>query len=109
MRKIISKVLKLALICFMILGIMNKKIVSSGAQTATNSNTFPREDSTIYNGKISYDGNIVGDFTVNGHQAFCMAHPIATPGTGVKLTSQIYNNSNVQKVLYYGWGGPELL
>ncbi len=107
MRKIISKVLKLALICFMILGIMNKKIVSSGAQTATNSNTFPREDSTIYNGKISYDGNIVGDFTVNGHQAFCMAHPIATPGTGVKLTSQIYNNSNVQKVLYYGWGGPE--
>ncbi|MFQ6875256.1 MAG: SpaA isopeptide-forming pilin-related protein, partial [Coprobacillus cateniformis] len=70
-------------------------------------NDFPKDDSVKYNGKISYAGNIVGDFTVNGIQAFCMAHPKPTPPTGTKLTSEIYRDVNVQKVLYYGWNGPE--
>ena len=70
-------------------------------------NDFPKDDSVKYNGKISYGGNIVGDFTVHGKQAFCMAHPLATPGTGVKLTSEIYKDTNIKKVLYYGWQGVE--
>ena len=35
-----------------------------------------------------------------------MAHPKPTPGSGTSLTTNIYNNDNVRKVLYYGWEGP---
>ena len=60
-----------------------------------------------YNGKITYGSNIVGDFTINGKQAFCMEHPKSTPPTGTKITVSIYDNADIRKVLYYGWGGPE--
>ncbi|WP_270601886.1 prealbumin-like fold domain-containing protein, partial [Coprobacillus cateniformis] len=77
------------------------------AANVSNVDDFPKDGSVVYNGKISYGGNIVGDFTVYGKQAFCMAHPLATPGTGVKLTSEIYKDTNIKKVLYYGWQGVE--
>ena len=68
---------------------------------------YPKKQVIKYNGKITYGNNIVGDFTVDGEQAFCMEHPKLTPSTGTSITSQRYSNENVQKVLYYGWGGPE--
>ncbi|MFR1296275.1 MAG: hypothetical protein ACLSBH_13060 [Coprobacillus cateniformis] len=34
---------------------------------------------------------------MDGKQAFCMEHPTATPGTGTKLTSNIYYNNDVRK------------
>lgn len=107
MKKVFNKAFKIILICLMAFGTIEANIVKSKAVKASNTGNYPKEDSVVYNGKINYDGNIVGDFTINGMQAFCMAHPVTTPGSGVKLTSEIYNNSNVQKVLYYGWGGPE--
>ena len=60
-----------------------------------------------YHGKMTYGGVTVGKFSVNGKVAFCMEHKKSTPPTGTKLTTSIYENKNVQKVLYYGWKGQE--
>lgn len=54
-----------------------------------------------YNGKATYNGNTVGDFTVNGEQAFCMEHVKSTPGTGTAVTSNVYEDENIAKCLYY--------
>lgn len=107
MKKVFNKVLKVILICLMVLGTININIASSYAETTTNTDKFPMDNTVTYKGKITYGSNTVGDFMVNGKQAFCMAHPITTPGNGIKLTSQIYHDSNVQKALYYGWDGME--
>ncbi|MEC0709750.1 hypothetical protein P8881_19690 [Bacillus haynesii] len=59
-----------------------------------------------YKGIVSYGGNIVGDFRVNGEQAFCFQHSKPTPPTGASYEKEIpYNNARVQRALYYGWGG----
>lgn len=63
-------------------------------------------DTVVYNGKITYGSTTVGDFTVNGGQAFCIEHEKPTPPTGTGFTEQIYNNADIKKVLYYGWNGP---
>lgn len=59
----------------------------------------------VYNGKAIYGPNIVGDFSVNGEQAFCMEHAKATPPTNTEITSSIYGNEDIAKCLYYrmGW------
>lgn len=58
------------------------------------------------NGTASYGGSTVGKFTVDGKIAFCMEHSKQTPPTGTSATEEVYQNAKVQKVLYYGWGGP---
>lgn len=50
---------------------------------------------------------LVGDFSVNGRQAFCLQHSKKTPTNGTGLTTNIYYDENVRKALYYGWGGAE--
>lgn len=45
------------------------------------------------------------DFTINGKRAFCMQHPIPSAVHGQVLTPSIYENEDIQKVLYYGYGG----
>lgn len=45
------------------------------------------------------------DFTINGKRAFCMQHPIPSAVDGQVLTPSIYENADIQKVLYYGYGG----
>ena len=61
-----------------------------------------------YLGQISYGGSIVGDFRVNGEQAFCIEHEKPTPATGADYVSpNPYDNEKVRRALYYGWGGPE--
>ncbi|WP_251523135.1 thioester domain-containing protein [Robertmurraya korlensis] len=60
-----------------------------------------------YKGQVSYGGSIVGDFRVNGVQAFCIEHHKATPGTGTPYTGPSpYNNEQIARTLYYGWNGP---
>ena len=59
-----------------------------------------------YNGKISYGAATVGSFTVNGRQAFCLEHEKGSPPSGTTFYDEIYNNSDILKVLYYGWEGP---
>lgn len=106
-QKFISRLGKIGISFLMILTTLNLGRISNAfAANAENANNFPKKDVVTYNGKITWSGNIVGDFTINGRQAFCMAHPKPTPGSGTSLTTNIYNNDNVRKVLYYGWEGP---
>ncbi|WP_157456849.1 SpaA isopeptide-forming pilin-related protein [Carnobacterium maltaromaticum] len=60
-----------------------------------------------YNGQVSYGGTTVGDFSVNGKQSFCLQHPKPTPATGTQGDMSPYDNLNVQRILYYGWEGPQ--
>ena len=60
-----------------------------------------------YNGSVSYSYSTVGDFTIDGRQAFCAEHSKSSPPTGTPFNSlKPYDNDKVQKALYYGWGGP---
>lgn len=107
-QKYITDLGKVCLTILMILTTLNLGGISNTfAANAENVNSYPKQDTVTYNGKITWGGNTVGDFTINGRQAFCMAHPKPTPGSGTKLTSNIYDNTNIRKVLYYGWEGPE--
>lgn len=60
-----------------------------------------------YHGKIKYGYSTVGDFTVNGVQAFCIDHVKPTPPTGTEVNKEILENESMAKCLYYGWGGAE--
>lgn len=59
-----------------------------------------------YHGKVVYGPTTVGNFSVNGKQAFCIEHVKPTPPTGTNFSEQIYEDANIRKVLYYGWNGP---
>ena len=60
-----------------------------------------------YRGQISYGGTTVGDFAVNNKTAFCLQHPLPTPGTGTPNNGlEPYRNDNIKRILYYGWEGP---
>jgi hypothetical protein len=62
----------------------------------------------VYRGQVSYGGSIVGVFTVDGEQAFCLEHSKASAPTGTPYEDKInYDNKNIQRALYYGWGGPK--
>ena len=59
-----------------------------------------------YKGQLTYSYYTVGDFTVNGKQAFCMEHPKGTPATNQPNNGlEPYNNDSIAAVLYWGWGG----
>lgn len=104
MKKLLKKSSQVLLAMIMMISMILSNIVAVSA--STNINSYPQNDKNVYNGKVTYGGSTVGDFSINGKQAFCMAHPLSTPPTGTSLTSEIYHNSDVQKVLYYGWNGP---
>ncbi|MBH0167156.1 hypothetical protein IHV12_19715 [Fictibacillus sp. 7GRE50] len=60
----------------------------------------------VYHGSITYGLSTVGDFTVNGQQAFCIEHSKATPPTGTPNNGgNIYDNKKIAAALYWGWGG----
>lgn len=66
----------------------------------------PGASSTVqYHGSVSYGGSKVGHFSIDGKIAFCMFHSKKTPPTGTGVTASIYDNINIAKCLYYGWGG----
>lgn len=61
-----------------------------------------------YRGQISYGGSVVGDFRVNGEQAFCIEHVKPTPATGASYKDSVpYNNNKIAAALFNGWDGPE--
>ncbi|MEK5132974.1 MucBP domain-containing protein [Bacillus sp. FSL W8-0645] len=61
-----------------------------------------------YKGAVTYRGSVVGDFRVDGKQAFCFQHSKVSPPTGSKYKEATpYDNARVQRALYYGWGGQE--
>ncbi len=61
--------------------------------------------SVEYFGSVSYGGSTVGKFQVNGQVAFCIDHRKQTPPSGTEITEEVWDNENVLKTLYYGWGG----
>ena len=61
--------------------------------------------SVEYFGSVSYGGSTVGKFQVNGQIAFCIDHRKQTPPSGTEITEEVWDNENVLKTLYYGWGG----
>ena len=80
-QNIFNKLDKIILILLMIVSTINLNGISSiFADSADNVGDYPKNETLKYNGKISWSGNIVGDFTIGGQQAFCMQHPVATPG-----------------------------
>ena len=106
MKDLRKKIFRSVMAGLMIFSLILPSNVFAANPSSVDVNDFPKTETLKYNGKISYDGNIVGDFTIGGKQAFCMEHPKTTPGNNTKLTSDIYENTNIRKVLYYGWEGP---
>lgn len=54
----------------------------------------------------------VGRFSVNGvdggtYSAYCACHEKALPTAGMVMRTVECTNSNIRKILYYGYGGPE--
>ena len=69
------------------------------------SEVFAATDVITYHGSISYGGSTVGNFTINGSQAFCIEHSKNTPPSNTQVTSSVYDDENIGKCLYYGWKG----
>ncbi|HCX5354336.1 TPA: hypothetical protein OZU68_004957, partial [Escherichia coli] len=60
-----------------------------------------------YNGQVTYGWTTVGDFTIDGVQAFCIEHSKSSPPSNTPYNSlNPYDNAKIQKALYYGWNGP---
>lgn len=49
----------------------------------------------------------ISEFTVNGRPAFCIERGKTGPKTGTMATPTIYKKKDLDKYLYYGYGGPE--
>ena len=61
-----------------------------------------------YLGQVRYGQSIVGEFRINGVPAFCIQHEKASPGTGTPYGPVTpYDDTKIQRALFYGWGGPE--
>ena len=72
---------------------------------SASSNVFA--DSIVQNGSISWNGHKVGDFTLDGRQAFCVDHEKGQPPSGTWYNDDVYDDTNIRKTLYYGWAGEE--
>ncbi|MEH7081052.1 prealbumin-like fold domain-containing protein, partial [Bacillus velezensis] len=67
---------------------------------------FASSANVVYRGSVTYGSSTVGDFTVNGKQAFCIEHLKASPPTGsANNGGTVYNNKKIAAALYHGWGG----
>ncbi len=82
-------------------------ITNSFAYEYVNVGDYPTNETVTYNGKATYSGSTVGDFSIGGKHVFCLQHSKTTPSTGTHLTSKIYQDEDVKKVLYYGYNGIE--
>lgn len=93
----LNKIIRLTF--FIVLTIIAISTISSNVYAVTISNL------SAYG--ITWNGTKVGHFEIDGRVAFCVDHSKTTPGTGVEYgTGEVYNNAEVRKILYYGWGGP---
>ena len=81
-------------------------MVFFGAENHFNARTTVnlQKGETIY--YPSYIGNYLTCwFTVNGKIAYCLESQKASPPTGDYVAQVLDSNKNLQKVLYYGYGG----
>lgn len=82
--------------------------ISVGMNNVRLSLKAARAANTItYHGGVGYMGHTSASFTINGEPAFCIEHGVPAPMTGTEFHEKTYNDPDVLKVLYYGWGGPK--
>lgn len=79
---------------------------ASGLQSFGGNSVSAETASIVYHGQIRYNKSEVGSFDVNGRPAMCLEHAKTTPEGGT-VTKTIYNDANVRKLLYYGYGGAD--
>lgn len=60
-----------------------------------------------YYGGVKYKNTTVAHFTIDGQPAFCMQHGVTAPTTGTVYESNVYEDENIRRILYYGWQGQE--
>lgn len=70
-----------------------------------------REDASLVRGETLYYPSDLGNyltcmFTVNGKIAYCLESDKASPPSADYVADIYESNLNLQKVLYYGYGGP---
>lgn len=59
-----------------------------------------------YRGTVTWSYHTVGDFRVNGRQAFCLQHPKGTPASGTpNYGTSPLNNKKIAAIMYWGWNG----
>lgn len=79
-------------------------LFSAGVQTQIKGTAILKKGETLY-----YPSNIGNYltcyFTVNGKTAYCLESQKATPVDGEYVEEVLDSNMNLQKVLYYGYGG----
>lgn len=64
-------------------------------------------DAEITWGEVLYfNGHYDTEFFVNGELAFCMEANKEVPDDGQQMVQEYYNDPNILRTLYYGWGGP---
>ncbi len=81
-------------------------MVLSAAERATSSGSTV----TLTKGRTIYYPSYIGNyltclFTVNGKIAYCLQSQKASPPSGSYVAQVLDSNKNLQKVLYYGYGG----
>ena len=81
-------------------------MVLSAAERATSSGSTV----TLTKGRTIYYPSYLGNyltclFTVNGKIAYCLQSQKASPPSGSYVAQVLDSNKNLQKVLYYGYGG----
>lgn len=89
-----------------VLPYVDVKVQSSVTTRSMNPN--PEIPTTVVNrGLIYIPGTSTStyDFLINGKRAYCLQHPIPSAANGQVLTPAIYDNADIQKVLYYGYDG----
>ena len=59
----------------------------------------------IYDKQGKYGDATVGNFLVDGQQAFCVEHDKLTPGNGTAFTENPYEDPQFAKALFYGYAG----
>ena len=63
-KRYIKNILQVTLITCILFQICTYNIINVFANDISDIEDFPRKRSVVYNGKISYGDNIVGDFTI---------------------------------------------
>lgn len=77
---------------------------------AANTNSRASGTATMVKGRKIYYPSNLGNyftcyFTVNGKIAYCLESAKASPDTGDYASSVLEGNPNLQKAIYYGYGG----
>ena len=77
---------------------------------AADTNLRASDTATMVKGRVIYYPSNLGNystcyFTVNGKIAYCLESAKASPDTGDYASSVLQGNPNLQKAIYYGYGG----